>query len=211
MKKSGYKNKKKNNAAKPKKPEEKLRVINTVCAVWLAVILLSYFCDFFRLSVDGIVENGISGFRISFILFGDGLKDAGNVLSLVNKRYSGAIKFASAASGLSLLSVIITAGIFMSVSKNAACKSIFTKGEKKPLSAKLIIPSMAVTLVLLILQTAACGSLASVVTDNYYADCATCLARSLSFVPLILFIAMLITYFTAAYRLLPTKRESALR
>jgi len=192
-----YANKKNVNAKRNdefiKSAGEKCRLLNLLCAAFFAVVLILFFCDFFRVSIDGKIDDRVNGFTMSFLLFGNVLKNSGGLLTVVNKKYSGEIKFASVMSLLCLITVITFIGIF-----------VYRAIKKKPLLSKPILIISSLAFILFIIQIVACGSLSSTVTANYYAGCATCLAQTLSYLILILYIVIIIAYSIMSYWLYNT-------
>ena len=170
-----------------KRAGDRCMILNAACALIFAVILLLFFCDFFRLSIDGTVENKISGFTMSFLLFGNTLKKSGGILN-VNKKYLGAIQFASAASLLCLITIIALLCIF-----------IYRAANRKPVLSKPILIAASLAFILFVIQTVACSSLSSAIKLNYYSGCPTCLVQTLSYVVLIFYIAFVAAYSIMSY------------
>ncbi|MDR0426692.1 MAG: hypothetical protein LBH24_05955 [Clostridiales bacterium] len=182
--------------ARKKEAEEKLkreiqgrlRMANLICAAGLLVVLLLYFCDFFRVNIDGNIQNNTSGFRLAFLLLGDEMSGVGNIFTVLKKDYLGTIAFASVTTLLTLLLLLAALAI-----------SVYHVVQKKALLSKSAVILQSALFLLLIVQLIACGSLTSVITGDYYSGCATCLAQTLSFVTLPVFLVYLTAYAGSAY------------
>jgi len=157
-----------------KKIKQKYAAFNWLCAGLCIVPLLLFFCNFFSLSIDGKTSNAVSGFKMAF--FG-GLND--NVLSVINNSYPSKVMFAQVMSFLCLISIIAL-----------MCLFIYQAIKKQKIFSRYALLAGTIVLVIFIMQTIAYSGLTSVVTKEFYAGCATCIAETLSYLSLILYVVV---------------------
>jgi cytochrome bd-type quinol oxidase subunit 2 len=177
--------------AQQKIARQKCRLYNAVCALFLCITLLLFFCAYFIQRQEGTVTENASGFETAFLLLRGDLGKMDRVLSVVNINNSGAVAFASVTSLLCLIAVLALIIWFL-----------YRSAAAKPLLSKALLPVIAATLVLFILQTIACGSLTSLVKNEYMdITCVNCITSSLSYLSMIMYIVFLVGFTVMSYSL----------